>query len=776
MNNDATQSNNYTSINKDNESRSPQNLLYLKEKNIPIPPPCHPRLMVNQADLPGLLAKRQSHDLSRWWKQIQKSLKIRVEKAFLTQNGEDNFDWRVLISIESRALMYLLEGDKVMGQEAVKMAKAFMQSFHTTKPGDYWGGGEAGQTMMMGAMVYDWCFDLLTDEDKKTIIAQHKRLYPMLEFGHRFETLGYIQFSSIAGHETENSFSRDMLAAGIATFDEDDTLYKIAADIVCNQFVPWCNWFYQAGMHHQGSTYGLMRAQYDAFINTFFRAMGYGDIIGADMKGTFYRPLYARRPDQYLMLDGDTYGITSNTCTRGAMMHAGYFKDPYLKWEFWKEWFTNSWQIDPVITFLMIPGDEIPAKKPTDLPLTRYFPSPQGVMIARTGWDTKKQNLKSRTAICQMKVREYAFFNHSHMDSGSFQLYYKGALTNDSGVFGAWDDMGDRVHTVNYYSKGIAKNMMLFVDPSIEPYDTAPGQPWNMRMYHTGGLESPKKDSAIKTMEEFFALETRWAKVLAHYSGNGQKSPNFSHLKGDFASGYGDRCHQYTRSFVFLNMKNKNIPGVLIVLDKTIAPAHIEKYWTLHTIEEPVLSGRRMTTIRTDEYEGGQYNGKLVLDMLLPKSDYKMSAIGGPGHEFEGFGHNFSTKTPPHKESGAWRLRISPEDQKRKENVFLNVMQVMDAHPSPTPYTPDFIETDEFYGVVVGNRMVIFSKNFELLEKSFSFDVSPQRTVVLATDLSPGIWVLRNVTGRKLKTFVVDEASRCVEFACAGGKYWLSKE
>ena len=72
---------------------------------------------------------------------------------------------------------------------------------------------------------------------------------------------------------------------------------------------------------------------------------------------------------------------------------------------------------------------DAPAASPSStLPLSRYFGSPFGWMVARTGWGED-------AVIAEMKVNEYNFVNHQHLDAGAFQIYYKGALAIDSGLY-----------------------------------------------------------------------------------------------------------------------------------------------------------------------------------------------------------------------------------------------------------------------------------------------------------------------------------------------------
>src|SRR5690606_24045143 len=108
------------------------------------------------------------------------------------------------------------------------------------------------------------------------------------------------------------------------------------------------------------------------------------------------------------------------------------------------------------------------------LPLTKYFPSPKGGMIARTGWE---EGIDSPVVVAEMKINEMNFANHQHLDAGSFQIYYKGALATDSGYYQA--GLSDRnarhlnngnscyssQHDLNYHKRTIAHKAMLVYDP-----------------------------------------------------------------------------------------------------------------------------------------------------------------------------------------------------------------------------------------------------------------------------------------------------------------------
>ena len=91
----------------------------------------------------------------------------------------------------------------------------------------------------------------------------------------------------------------------------------------------------------------------------------------------------------------------------------------------------------------------------TDLPMTHFTNYPMSSMTARTSW---QNGLDAPTAMAYVNMREVTVGDHQHRDIGSFQLYYKGMLALDSGLY----EYGD--HYYNYQIRSVAHNVMLVED------------------------------------------------------------------------------------------------------------------------------------------------------------------------------------------------------------------------------------------------------------------------------------------------------------------------
>ena len=110
----------------------------------------------------------------------------------------------------------------------------------------------------------------------------------------------------------------------------------------------------------------------------------------------------------------------------------------------------------------------------------------------------------------------------------------------------------------------------------------------------------------------------RTGKVLAHGFGPDPQSPDFTLLQGDITDAYSKKVEQVTRSFVFLNLRDHQVPAALVVFDRVVsADPAFRKYWLLHSLEEP-----RVRELGRDRLHASTApRGRLTLDVMLPRPD-----------------------------------------------------------------------------------------------------------------------------------------------------------
>ena len=443
------------------------------------------------------------------------------------------------------------------------------------------------------------------------------------------------------------------------------------------------------------------------------------------------------------------------------------YKNEYFNYEYLKR--TNIDSRDVFFEFLWRDTD-LGKKKPDDLPLTRYFGAPFGWMIARTGWDVN-------SVIAEMKINEYNFLNHQHHDAGSFQIYYKGPLGLDSGMYQGSSGGYNSPHNKNYFKRTIAHNSLLIYDPNekFETYGYG-GSDKTKFATNDGGQRLPGKEwSPPRDLNVLLNEDYKTGEILAHGVGSNSQTPDYSYLKGDISDAYSDKVKEVKRSFTFLNLDNKKTPAVFIVFDKIVSnDASFKKFWLLHSIEEPTVDGNEFIIERTKNGD----TGKLHATTLLPAvDDLQLTTIGGPGKEFWVFGENYQNvpiKRPDiANERGAWRVEVSPKIAKETD-YFLNVIQVTDTK-NKNQLEVIKIESKKVIGIQIADRVVIYSNNFSVLAEEFSFEIKGKSTYkVLLTDLKEGVWkVFKN--GKQVESVKVNAESGTLYFVGEKGNYSISK-
>jgi heparin/heparan-sulfate lyase len=284
------------------------------------------------------------------------------------------------------------------------------------------------------------------------------------------------------------------------------------------------------------------------------------------------------------------------------------------------------------------------------------------MMIARTKWDIDKKGENSNAMVVMMNMKEYQAKNHTHLDIGHFGIYYKGHLALDAGIYQGKDENNGwgKLNYVNYYARTIAHNSLLILDPN-EP---TPYEGSNVKaISRDGGQFSFKNRAYDSTQEMLNAGKT--AQILASEIGPGI-APDYSYLKGDMTASYNvsknvadypAKVDTVRRSFVFLNLKNDDVPGALIVLDKvTSTNESFKKTWLLHAQNEPNIRGDEVSFEST---QNGR-NGKLQNNVLLPEiNNQQIDKIGGAGKEYWVDGKNWGTVTQ--EDAGQWRIELSPK-------------------------------------------------------------------------------------------------------------------
>ena len=738
-----------------------------KGLTLPVPPAEHPRLFFRKSDIETIKKNANHSLLEASWGEVRQSSLFPTDGK-LKQDIVDNYDFQIIDAIEARALMYALNGDKKMGKEAVELIFNMHNTFIIDSDNDIYSWTNSIGRMILGtSVVYDWCYDLIAPDEKKSLIAIMESLATEMELKWPQLVLG-----SVTSHGVEFNLARDILSFGIAVYDEKPEIYERAAGRIFAEFIPAQNYGYESGHHHQGSFYGPHRFRWEMYTMMLFSRMGYTD-LNRPLQGKMpYYWMYTRRPDGILMGDGDSEinAVSENAWAKwwkfpDLFYTASFYQDPLLMGEANR---LSSISQTPLYDVLLIDPTVQTYNNLASLPLTKYFPSPFGGMAVRTDWN---DGITSNAVVAEMRIKERHFANHQHLDAGSFQIYYKGPLAVESGIYQGSKGSYGCSHFMNYFQRTIAHNGMLVHNPAerFNYYDNT--------VANDGGQRFPLNGREPRNMTALMAETYKTGEVLAHDFGIDQMTPEYSYLKGDITAAYTDKVKNHQRAFVFLNLTSSSgagvrVPAALIVHDYIVSSdKDFKKTWLLHCVQKPTFKGNE--TIIERNQKG--YNGKLVNTTLLPEqSNTNLVAVGGTGNEFTVGGVNYpqSPNFSPNSWDGAiWRVELSPKSPSETD-VFLNVMQVTDA--GNTNLLPvEKIETDRLTGVQIGDRIVLFSKNGNLVNSTVNLEINGSGTFkVLITDLEKGDW---EIAGAQSPNMVRND-NNLVYFQATAGNYVIMKE
>lgn len=747
----------------------------------PVMPPknTHPRVYFTQNDIPRI--KENIKD-------SENAYAAKLMNSYLSYKPEKNAEYNTtaLAAIETKAFYYAVYKTGVTGGDASDWIDAIETS---EVPGILDSCRLYGRMINVLAEVYDWCYDILGNEDKERIIKL------CIDYGYRME-MGWppSKQGAVTGHGSEAQLLRDYMSFAIAVCDERPDIWNYIGGRFYAEYVPAREFSNAGHYNHQGTNYGFYREVYTSTAYMLITGMGADEPYSIDaLEGTALSEIYMKRPDGQVFYDGDIYtGRTApfnyyscgskpendSMLIRAAKSGNGYLKGEYLKriqrlsnGEIIQEYGDSS----PVL-HLILNSSALKAKTTETLPTAKYFGSPYGIMSARTSW---QEGTASGSVAAFMKIGEYMFNNHQHLDSGNFEIYYKGLLAAEGGKY---DIYGTAEHYM-YTSKTIAHNCMLVYDPN-EAVRGADGSITESRSNITDGGQR-----AVNNYGEVTKLEhvtdkpgLKHAEISAHeIDPRHTQNPEYTYLKGDLTDSYTDKVQKYTRSFMFLDLKDADIPAALIVFDYVkSSDKTFKKTWLLHSLQKPVINDG--STVFENTLSNGEedYSGKMELKTLLPLSgNLNRTIVGG---EDEGFGiinqykyqngewkitesKNYSADNTEGTESNTYRLEVSPKTA-AEEDYFLNIITVGDSGKDISVSAP-LINTDGFYGTIVKDRAVFFGKN-KGDNTAFAATLPGGSYKYTICDMQQGEYAV--IAGGKAQTVYASADGGVLSFEASGGK------
>lgn len=720
-----------------------------------IVPTEHPRLLLRMRDMEVIRENMRSAEAENALQEHALLLEDSFDGNFPDNAGTANYDGKKLATIESKAFDYLFNNNVENGRKAIE---AIRNVFNTV---DFSGLSDVsralGHVIFTASEVYDWCYSLLTTEDKDFIIDNCIKLARNMEIGWPPVNQG-----AITSHAGEAQLMRDLMSFSIAVYDENPDYLEMTMGRYLSEFVQPRNYWYQSHTHHQGSAYGAYRMIWDAWGQWIVYRLNGEKTLNEDFRYAMYNWIYLRRPDLQLFREGDdsfenrsrtvTWGINNSEAQSRSNTHVGtatwligsFYKDGVLKNEsrFYNpenNIFVYENATRTPVQFFLFNAPEVGLSPASTLPLVKYSPSPYGGMIARSGWDNTPL---SNDVVVLMKIGELSGGNHHHQDAGNFQIFYKGILASESGYYDGYGTL----HQSNYQRATVAHNCLLIYHPS-EIFGPDGNQ------VNDGGQNLVKSEA--EDFNSWLKGSFNRAKVLAHqYSATNMKT-DYAYIKGDLTQAYTrkvSKVSEVIRSMLFVPTENKDFPALFVVFDKVVANnASFKKTFLLHCQEEPALLDKKTISIRNTK---SGYNGMLVDQVLLP-ADAVINKIGGTGQDissnrFYVGGTNYLPKNfgkyseeKSEIEFGWGRIEVSPGNPCMTD-YFLNVMYVKDADKSVSVQRAELIDTESFAGVKIFSNVFLFAKTAQPSIREFEIKVPGEERSLnyIVTGVEEGNWVI----------------------------------
>ena len=736
----------------------------------------HPRLNINKdmiAAVREVLKDKGASALNRnFWEMAEEDFDGNIP---LPLPQKSNYDGRHHAIIEAKALAYLITGDERYGYEAILAAKNYMLTVvirHDLKSDIFRGWG---RIMTVVGEVYDWCYDLMTDRDRAQFIAGAEwKLCRNCTCGKGDKmTIGYpptLQ-SAVQGHGTNVALQRDYLGFSIAVYDEYPDWWELVGGRFYQEYVPANNVFYRAGMNTQGTNnyvWGKFYAQlHSAWL---IKVMTGEHPYDKGIEDVVYGLIGMKMPNgKYFMLgDGPIHsdgakGRVTHLAVAAALFpskvlkhHARVFTNDYTFYD----WDIGGSMMTPSLYAIFLAngykGEE--AQSNTDgLDLVYYYGSPMGQMTARDTWE------KDGAAV-MMRVSELSGGNHDHADAGTFQIYYKGCYTAESGSYGAGAGYGTSHHKF-WHQATISHNALLVYNPALK--DTSDG-------WYSGGQD---RRGGANTVEEWIGTDKQRTGEVSGYAYKVDGAVEYAYLAGDITKAYNpETVEEIERRMLSVYTGKKGAPMVTVIYDRIKSrDAAFKKSFLMHTVTEPLIEGNTATYVMRD--------GKMVLTSLSDGAALKKH--GGAGNTFfvneekgslntaeDGHGTAAKKGDSDTIADGEMWGRIQIDFEGKSLDDILTVIEVMDTDKNTA--SPKKIETDELIGTYFGGVCAAFYKDIKRATDKLSFKSEGKGEArYYVSGLAAGKWAV-NVNEDAAFTVTVSEESGLCAFEAPFGEVTLT--
>ena len=640
----------------------------------------HPRIFI-----------RSERDLEAVRARVKADANVARAATYLMQwaKGDHYYEnlWVTPLQLEAAVVAYRLENK----DPVIKRHCLAIMDFLCQKDGDSWTWPRMAKGL---ALAYDWMYDDLTPEQRKTYgqraIHCAKQCYSTWRHSD-FNNHLYLEYGPI-------------LYVGVGLYGDgidDEAVRQMALDgleLLFKHYLPAHNYVNpgDGGWQESMSYDAFFTYEFAQIVELWSSASGEDLWVGfpglenearfqaynlrpedlhrvhvadlgdgeegwdpVDWQVLAYLPLVSRRYQDGLARSWSDWLLTESE--RKAKEGDRYALDAHKFWPY-VLWY------DP----------QVPPVRPEELPLARVF---RGF-----GWVSMRSSWKEDAGFALFISSPTWFGGHQHCDNNSFIIDKYAPLALDTGVYDTAQG-----HRANYFARTVAHNTVTVFDPEEKFTGGDWGTDPDVPVANDGGqvfMGSPELVAEVGPNTPFDR-----SGLLAY-----ELTDQYTYALGDATKAYArSKVKEFTRAFLHLRSSTGSERAELVearagagVGDPFVVFDRVEstkpdfrKRWLLHSVNQPEVSGPTFTITNGP--------GRLWGKTLLPK-EVTYEAVGGPGKEFWVDGKNWPPRTPVRDDTGCWRLEVSPAKPATRD-YFLHVLYACSSDTTTYPVA-DVAETE----------------------------------------------------------------------------------
>ena len=667
-----------------------------------VPRPDHPRVLLNKEIIARLRKNLDKPETAAEWNNFVKPYAMNGLVPVRDKDGRPVYSFKFLRSVECAALYSLVMNDPELGKKA---ADAIFDYFSNIDFDNLvLTSRHIGASIWTTAIVYDWCYDYLTKEQKDEL--RKKMLFYAQFTEPRWPP--FRQPSVIKGHGNESQMMRDLPGMAIAIYNEDPTPWKYIAYRYFEELAPGHKFEFASGRHSQGSNYGWTRFSGDLCANLLVKSATGKQLLDDNFRRVPYFFIHLYQPNLEYFDLCDVWLARGKPNASWEVMSAAAAnmpEDPYIKSERYRTEKVRNRRISPDFNMLLFSDPDLKPRPYTELDLAALYGDPLSSLVARTAWTP------DAAAVLMIGV-PYKVGDHCHMDAGTWQIYHRERLFTDIGdiAWGVPYDMFYARRTI-CHSGG-----MLVRDPDeVNLFGGRNNVDGGEQLKMGAG---PRIEDVFKHPENTFT-----GKLLAQQAFPDTKAPKFCYMKLDLKDAYTAKVRAFVRDMLWVPTGDEKDPAWFFTFDRVeAAKPEFAKAYCLNTYLKPEIAGNAVTA------RMGQ--GVATATMLLPEKTVISQFGDGEAQRINGKlieHHNYAEP----RLAKAWRTEVAPAVPSAKDEFLCAV------HIGPDPVKPVLTNSGNRRNVRAGKFFVSFA-----VEPDDGFDFTldaPAKAVV--TGLKPGKYV-----------------------------------